>query len=165
MKNYLLIWTAFLLVSPQVIHAQTMSTTGNRPAQTSARNGIPSGASVYGVFVGRTPCQELAKDMNETRPGCAKRKLRLRLYQDPVTHKPTLYETHGLGKWTGKGKWHIVQGTPADPLATVFQLELDTETSLFLLKGDDNVLFLLDKNRNFFTGNASFSYTMNRAAN
>ena len=76
-----------------------------------------------------------------------------------------MYETRGLGKWTGTGKWRIVRGTPTDALATVFELELDANTYLFLLKGDDNVLFILDRNKNFLTGNAKFSYTMNRAGN
>ena len=70
-----------------------------------------------------------------------------------------------MGKWSGKGKWFILQGTPTDPRATVFQVELDAKTSLFLLKGDDNVLFILDRNKNFLLGNARFSYTLNRARN
>jgi len=85
------------------------------------------------------------------------------LYQDPVTHEPTMYETHGMAKRTGKGKWHIVRGTPTDPKAIVFKLDLSQHTFLYLLKGDDNVLFILDKNKNFLIGNANFSYTMNRA--
>lgn len=87
------------------------------------------------------------------------------LYQDPATRKPTTYETKGMEKWSGKGNWFILQGTPTDPRATVFQVELDSKTSLFLLKGDDNVLFILDKNKNFLIGNAKFSYTLNRARN
>jgi hypothetical protein len=70
-----------------------------------------------------------------------------------------------MGKWSGKGNWYILQGTPTDANATVFQLKLDATTSLFLLKGDDNVLFILDRNKNFLIGNEKFSYTLNRARN
>jgi hypothetical protein len=96
---------------------------------------------------------------------CIKRKMSIILYQDSSTGKPTTYETKGMGKWSGKGNWYILLGTPTDPLATVFQIKFDATTSLFLLKGDDNVLFILDRNKNFLTGNAMFSYTLNRARN
>ena len=96
---------------------------------------------------------------------CTKRKMGLTLYQDSVKHEPTIYETYGMGKWSGKGSWHILSGTATDPRATVFQLDLDAKTSLFLLKGDDNVLFILDRKKNFLIGNADHSYTFNRARN
>lgn len=70
-----------------------------------------------------------------------------------------------MGKWTGKGKWHIIQGTPNDLQAIVFQLDLDPTTFLYLLKGDENVLFILDKHKNFLIGNANHSYTLNREGN
>lgn len=140
--------------------------TSNRPSQVYPGGGLPEGPSVYGVFAGRTPCQEFIKELNlEHNAACTKRKMGLTLYQDPVTQKPTTYETRGMGKWSGKGRWHIIKGTPADPAAIVLKLDLDSNTSLFLLKGDDNVLFILDRNKNFLVGNAQFSYTMNRARN
>jgi hypothetical protein len=93
---------------------------------------------------------------------CIKRKWGLILYQDSITHQPTTYKLDGLGK-KKEGRWHIVQGT--DPSAIVYRLDLNEPgSSLFLLKGDDNVLFMLDKNKNFLVGNASFSYTLNRVA-
>ncbi|HMF71328.1 MAG TPA: hypothetical protein VK616_07620 [Flavitalea sp.] len=145
--------------------AQTLSMS-NKPSQTSSRNGIETGPFVFGVFVGRIPCQELMTDLNTpVIKECTKRKVGLTLYHDSVTHKPTTYKTFGMGKWSGKGKWHILHGTPTDPSATVFQLELDVKTSLFFLKADDNVLFILDRNRNFLIGNADYSYTLNRAEN
>jgi hypothetical protein len=144
-------------------NAQIISTS-NQPSHIYSGSRIRASASVYGVFVGRTPCQEFMKELNMgIRPECVKRKMTVILYQDSVTHEPTGYETRGMGKWTGKGKWHIIRGTPTDSLAIVFKLDLSPDTFLFLLKGDDNVLFILDKNKNFLIGNASFSYTMNRA--
>ena len=123
-------------------------------------------SSVYGVFAGRTPCQEFLKEFNlGENPACVKRKMGVTLYQDSVTHQPTIYETWGMGKWTGQGKWYIIQGTANDPKAIVFKLDLDANTFLYLLKGDENVLFILDKNKNFLIGNADHSYTLNREGN
>ena len=158
---------SFFITSFSVLYtsAQIISTS-NQPSQVYPGGGIATGPNVYGVFAGRTACQEFMKELNlETSHDCIKRKMKIILYQDPATGKPTTYETKGMGKWSGKGKWFILQGTPTDPRAIVFQVELDAKTSLFLLKGDDNVLFILDKNKNFLIGNARFSYTLNRARN
>ena len=164
MKKYIYSFTVFLIIVTGA-KSQLLSTS-NHPSQTTSRTALPAGASVYGVFVGRTPCQEFMKELKtEVNAECAKRKMGVTLYHDPVKHEPTTYNTWGMGKWTGKGKWHILHGTPADQKATVFKLDLDANTFLFLLKGDDNVLFILDRNKNFLIGNASFSYTLNRARN
>ena len=145
--------------------AQIISTS-NQPSQVYPGGGIATGKNVYGVFAGRTACQEFMKELNMgENTECIKRKMSIILYQDSATGKPTTYETKGMGKWSGKGNWYILQGTATDPRATVFQLKLDATTSLFLLKGDENVLFILDRNKNFLTGNAKFSYTLNRARN
>jgi hypothetical protein len=37
-----------------------------------------------------------------------------------------------------------------------------TEADLYLLKGDDNVLFFLGQDRRALVGNIDFSYTLNR---
>jgi len=122
--------------------AQIISTS-NQPSQVYPGGGIANGPHVYGVFAGRTACQELIAELNlDASPECIKRKMNIILYQDSATGKPTTYETKGMGKWSGKGNWFILQGTPTDPHAIVFQVELDAKTSLFLLKGDDNVLFI-----------------------
>lgn len=163
MKNIISLFIVMFLSS--LANAQIISTS-NQPSQVWPGGGIATGKQVYGVFAGRTPCQELLKELNmDESPQCLKKKMNIILYQDSVTGKPTTYETKGMGKWTGRGNWHILQGTPTDPLAAVFQLKLDANTSLFLLKGDDNVLFILDRNKNFLIGNAKFSYTLNRVRN
>jgi hypothetical protein len=154
-------------ILPAVTEAQIIATS-NQPSETYSRSKKPTviNSSIYGVFAGRTPCQEFLRDLNlGENTACAKRKMGLILYYDSVTHAPTFYETNGMGKWTGKGKWHIIRGMANDPDASVFQLELDVTTSLFLLKGDDNVLFILDSNKNFLVGNANYSYTFNRVRN
>ena len=163
MKNII----ALFITSFSVLYggAQILSTS-NQPSQVYPGGGIATGPHVYGVFAGRTACQEFIKELNlDANPECAKRKMYIKLYRDSITGKPTTYETKGMGKWSGKGNWFILQGTPTDPRATVFEVQLDANTSLFLLKGDDNVLFILDKNKNFLVGNAKYSYTLNRARN
>jgi len=163
MKNIILL---FLVCFSLLYSDAQILSTSNQPSQVWPGGGIATGKHVYGVFAGRTPCQQLSKELNmDANPNCAKRKMKIILYQDSITGKPTTYETKGLGKWTGKGKWIILQGTPTDPQATVFQIKLDTGTSLFLLKGDNNVLFILDRNKNFLLGNEKYSYTLNRAGN
>ena len=142
------------------------NTQTDQSSNSSVKTPVVSQGSVYGVFAGRTPCQEFLKEFNlGERAACTKRKMGLTLYQDSVTHQPTFYETRGMDKWSGRGKWHIIQGTATDPQAIVFQLDLDPTTFLYLLKGDENVLFILDKNKNFLIGNAHHSYTMNRERN
>ena len=137
----------------------------NQSAKTIVTSQTASSA-VYGVFAGRTPCQEFLKEYNlDENSACVKRKMGVTMYHDSVTHQPTIYETWGMEKWTGKGKWHIIQGTPNDPQAIVFKLDLDANTSLYLLKADENVLFILDKNKNFLIGNTNHSYTFNRERN
>ena len=163
MKNII----SLVIASFSVLHsvAQIISTS-NQPSQVWPGGGIATGSHVYGVFAGRTACHEFMKELNlDANPDCIKRKMKIILYQDSVTGKPTTYETKGMAKWSGKGNWFILHGTPSDPRATVFQVKLDEKTSLYLLKGDDNVLFILDRNKNLLIGNAKFSYTLNRAKN
>ncbi len=147
------------------VHAQVFSTS-NKPSTSSSPKPIPEGRSVYGVFFGRTPCQELISQLGlPENSNCAKRKMSFVLYQDSLTLQPTMYEIRGVGPRSGKGRWKIISGTPGDPNATVFQLEFDSNTSLYLLKGDDNVLFFLDEKKDLLSGNGNYSYTMNRVRN
>ncbi|GAA4454340.1 hypothetical protein GCM10023189_20650 [Nibrella saemangeumensis] len=128
-----------------------------------------SGPSVAGVFQGRFPCSEIAKDWKVTvGPECIKVKWGLTLYQDPNTHEPTTYHLRGtLNRSAAReGKWAIVRGTKTDPNAIVYQLDSDKpDVSVYLLKGDDNVLFILDQQRNFRVGDENLSYTLNRVVN
>src|SRR6185295_14287678 len=65
---------------------------------------VPRGPEIFGVFRGRTPCQELSELLKApASEECNKIKCRLILYQDPKTKEPTTF------KWVGKlersGKW------------------------------------------------------------
>ena len=123
---------------------------------------VPPGSVEWAYYEGRTPCQEMMTALQESeRAACAKRKLSLVLYADAVTHRPTFYRIRGVGIRSGKGKWSIERGTPTNPQATVYRLDMGA-VSLLLLKGDEQVLFVLDQDKGFLVGNAQYSYTLNR---
>lgn len=126
----------------------------------------PSSAEVFGVFEGKSPCQGIVTLLNvPCKEACTKIKWRLTLYQDPVTHAPTTFALEGL-LWRDPprtGKWTMVKGSKIDPAAIVYQLDPEAPGGfLSFLKGDDNVLFFLDKNRDLLVGNIKHSYTLNR---
>lgn len=122
--------------------------------------------ALYGVFAGRTPCQELLKELHlGNNKACIKRKIRITFYYDSISHTPTTFQMPGMANRSGKGKWHILNSIPANSRAIVFQLEPGPGIFLYLLKGDDNVLFILDNNKNFLPGNKNFSHTLNRVKN
>lgn len=122
--------------------------------------------NVIGVYDGRTPCKELAAQINEkTTTDCMKIKWRLILYKDSATGNPTTYELLGFVFKRDNpqiGKWHVIKGSKSKPWAIIYQLDLPGRGPLFLLKGDDNILFFMDKDKNLLVGNRDFSYTLNR---
>jgi hypothetical protein len=98
-------------------------------------------------------------------PDCDHLKWQVILYRDTTTLAPTTYQikTEMFGRRPLKGNWKITRGTKTDPAAIVYALDYGVpDESLYLLKGDENVLFILDENRAFRTGNLDFSYTLNR---
>lgn len=141
----------------------------NVPSKTTTRQPIAEGANVWGVFHGRVPCQTMAPVMHiSVEPNCEKLKWGFTFFQDPQSKKPTTY------KWDGSlfrdkartGKWALIRGTADDPDATVIQLDPDQpEKSIFLLKGDENVLFILDGSKKLMVGGDYLSYTFNRVVN
>ena len=121
-------------------------------------------ANLIGYFDGRTPCQELAKQLNElTIPECIKIKWRLTLYKNGADTTSGTYSLEGF-KFRGdnilKGTWQIIKGTKADPNAIVYQLSHSLKGSLFFLKADEDVFFFLDKDKNIMVGNKHFSYAL-----
>jgi hypothetical protein len=149
----------------------------NKLSQTITFHSIPKGPSVYGVFEGRPPCVGIVKQLQiSTDTNCEKLKWNIILYRDPLTLQPTDYILSMVGggdiiKQEGssyrqkiiKGKWAIIKGIRSNPDAEVYALQLTKSKSyLYLLKGDDNVLFILDENKELRVGNEDFSYTLNR---
>lgn len=160
--NALVVLTACLL-RLNTVQAQEARLT-NVPSKTTSRSPVASGPAVLGVFDGRFPCAEILNDWKQpARPECERLKWSLTLFHDPETHQPTTYR---LNRDVREGKWAIVRGTKTDPEAVVYQLDSDKpEVSVYLLKGDDNVLFVLDQQRNFRVGDSYLSYTLNRVVN
>ena len=126
----------------------------------------PSTDSIMGIFVGRTPCKEIARELDiAVTRDCQKLKWKITFYQHPVTHTPTTYE---ISRTLSRsevlhGSWSILKGTKAHPRSEVYQLVSAKDGSKqYFLKGDENVLFFLDKQMKPLVGNELFSYTMNR---
>lgn len=149
----------------------------NKISQTITFRSIPKGPAVAGVFQGRPPCQGIMQPLSlQTDAGCVKLKCSLTLYRDPATQQPTTYSLFIVGggdvvrqggdshrEKTLEGKWTIAKGIPSNPDAMVYRLETGKpDQPLYLFKGDDNVLFVLDENKQFRVGNRDFSYTLNR---
>jgi hypothetical protein len=136
---------------------------------------LASGANVYGVFEGRTPC-EIAKLINiPVAAGCIKLKWRLTLFQDPKTKAPASYRIEGslFPQGPREGALTPLSGTPFDAAAQVVRLELsDAERASYvrgksaepihLMRGDENVLFFLDNGGKLGLGNRDFNYVLNR---
>lgn len=171
----ILIVTAFCSLLGNLSRAQTAAA-DNKLSQTITFRPIPKGPSVLGVFEGRPPCYGVAKQLKvSTSADCVKLKWNLILYQDSMTLKPTTYALIIVGggdvikladgssyrQKLIKGKWTISKGIKSNPAADVYGLEFDTGVYLYLLKGDENVLFVLDENKKFRVGNEDFSYTLN----
>lgn len=149
----------------------------NKISQSITFHAIPNGPSIYGIFQGRCPCDGIANRLNlATDNPCGKLKISITFYQDSIIKKPTSYilsivgagdvikqanSSYRLG--TIKGNWTIIKGSSEHKNATVYQLQTTANgNSLLLQKGDENVLFILDENGHFMTGNEYFSYTLNR---
>jgi len=161
----ILLSLAYLLGSLASLRAQ-QPRSQNVPTKASGRLQVAVGPSVVGTFDGRFPCADIARDWQLTvSPECWKVKWRVTLFQDPVSHQPTTYKLRGvLGTAREReGKWTIVRGTKTDPNAVVYQLDSEKpDIYVYLLKGDDNVLFILDQARDFRVGTDYLSYTLNR---
>lgn len=162
MKNIMLIFIGVLVGF--TAFAQTKGVE-NEPYLTTSSKPISTGKDVYGIFEGRCACQELAAVLKkEVSPDCFKTKWGLNLFQNPDTQAPTTYVLAGsfFRQAIRKGSWHIIKGSKEDPDDLVLALEADNQQTIYLLKGDDNVLFFLDNDKNILTGNEHFNYTLNR---
>jgi hypothetical protein len=62
-----------------------------------------------------------------------------------------------------RGTWQIVKGKMTDPAVICYLLDTGLSGKpLCLLKGDENVIFILDEKFKPLTGDRDFSYTLNR---
>ncbi len=143
--------------------------------------GYAQNPAVFGYFVGSSPCGNVIRPLLKMPVGeaCDFTKWRLTLYQDSTTKAPTTFKlscqygvsqpnTSGfIGGGTSieaEGKWTIVKGSKTNPEAVVYQLNPDKpEITLLFVKMDDNVIHLLYSDKSLMIGNASYSYTFNKA--
>jgi len=177
MKQSLLIFVlAISLLLPVLTKAQT-SATDNKVSQSITFHAIPTGPLVIGIFQGRPPSKGMITQLGiVTEASNPKLKCTLVLYRNSEAGKPGNYTLSivGGGPFINEGGNHyrganmegtceIVKGMPGDNNAEVYRLQIPkTGTYLYLLKGDDNVLFVLDENKQLLAGDEDFSYTLNR---
>lgn len=124
------------------------------------------------IFEGRMPCYApLLALSGKSTAGCNLVKCRLIFYGDTNSNAPSFLKFYSIHVGTGgtrylsTGKWTASHGTKVDPNAILYQLQFASEESrehLTFLKGDDNILFLLDPGMNCMAGNDYCSYTLNR---
>ena len=139
-----------------------------------ARSFVENGATAKTSFGGRSPCQEIARELKHPVPAdCFKLKWALELRRDPQTLVPTTYKLRGTlyrnesnataTEHPREGKWKVIRGTKTDPNAIVYQLDASaSDGPIYLLKADDGILFFLDNNGRILVGDKDFSYTLNR---
>ena len=124
------------------------------------------------VFDGRTPCYNpLLSLTGQQVARCQLIKCRIVLYRDVNTHEPTNFQLYtvyvggGDTRYPTVGKWTVLQGTETDEKTVLYQLQPKSEmpqSPLTFMKGDDNILFLLDTEMNCMAGNDYCSFTFNR---
>ena len=156
------------LIAVTAMNAQ-LTDAGNHPSKRTSTTPIESGPSVIGAFEGRTPCSEILQVLHlPARPDCFKLKWALTLYQDAATGQPTTFKLKGTysGHVAKTGSWNISHGMPGNPAAVIYELRMaEPDAVLYIFRGDENVLFLLDEKKQFLKGNKEFSYTLNRVVN
>jgi hypothetical protein len=146
-------------------HAEKPGDPSQAPDMSYKISPLATGPSVFGVFEGRSPCLGIARELKIPQHTGMKVKWRVTLYQNPETSAPTTYKIEGsLHRQAAReGTWRISRGARTDPQATIYELSpTQTEAALFLLKGDNNVLFFLNEEREPLVGHEEFSYTLNR---
>ncbi|HET9905072.1 MAG TPA: hypothetical protein VFQ23_00480 [Anaerolineales bacterium] len=146
--------------SPTEIVEQSRPDPPPRPPQPA----MPAGSSIFAIFDGRTPCDEVVLEFTNTEsfPGCLKIKWRLTLYQDSASGEPTRYLFMSTSQFR-EGSWRIISGTDVDPNTVIYELQpVDTKESFYFQKVDKNHLYLMDGEQNLLIGNELFSYTLSR---
>ena len=166
MKRILYILSVcFNLIFTCNVNAQTAAA-DNKISESVTFKDMPKGPGVYGIFEGRSPCAEISQQLGADMPATLDHlKWQLILYRDSATLKPTTYSllTEMFERHPLTGKWRIKQGTKNNRTAMVYVLDPGQQKKpIYILKGDENVLFILDDNFEFLTGDRYFSYTLNR---
>jgi hypothetical protein len=135
------------------------------PEGTATYQSPAAGANVFGMFEGRTPCAGAALLGVESPAGCVNIPWRVTLFRNPGTRKLTNYRLEGalFPKGAREGAVTALPGTPFDATAEVYRLETtETNQAVYLMRGDDNVLFLLDSGGKLLLGDRDNGYALNR---
>ena len=128
-------------------------------------------SSTVNVFSGTSPCAEFVRPKLQIPNGenCDRIKWRLSVY-DSGKYELTpewgfhvdnrTYLPKGTSNFTGS--WKIGKGRAGDPNGLVVQIDPDRPNSIGFALIDQNILHLLDPNRNLALGNSGASYTLSR---
>lgn len=164
MKKIIYILPLCLLAFTEV-NAQTTAA-DNRVSESITFSEPPKGPGVYGIFEGRSPCYPISRMMGASMPAdCDHLKWQLILYVDSVTKKPTTFSltTEMFDRRPLTGKWTVRENAKSGPFTTLYVLDWGQPGKvLHLLKGSNNVLFILDDHLDFMNGDQYWSYTLSR---
>jgi len=142
------------------------------------------------VFEATTPCSNIIRPLHKipeesdctlNECHCIMVEWKLTLYRDPSTQAPTTYKLTGVNRYSVKetnmysepgikteseGNWAILHGSKTNPNAVLYRLNPDkTAISVDMIKLNDNLIHILDREGNFMIGNEFHSYTLNRKPN
>lgn len=124
---------------------------------------LQPGQALYGVFEGRTPCDGIRQQFKaDLSAGCEKVKWRILFFQDSATGAPTTCHVLSVLSRSRLAicRWKILHNSR---MGIIYQIDLpELKKAMFLLKGDENVLFLVDDHFSLLKGDADYSYTFNR---
>jgi len=164
MKKLIYILALHLLVFTHA-RAQTAAV-DNKISESITFSEPPKGPGIYGIFEGRTPCYPISSMMGATMPAdCDHLKWQLILFQDSVTKRPTTFSlrTEMFDRRPLTGKWTVKANPRSGPFSTLYVLDCGgTGKTLNLVKGSDNVLFIVNEHLDFMNGDQYWSYTLNR---
>jgi len=124
-----------------------------------------SGPAVFGTFVGRTPCG-LSQVLNIPVPAiCEKLDWRITLFQDPQTLALTNYRIEG-GLFQNTPREGVITqqvSTSFNRDASVLKLEAAPgEQPVYIMRGDDNVFFFVDRTGKLGVGDRESGYVLYR---
>jgi hypothetical protein len=145
---------------------------------------------IFAVFAGTTPCNNMVRPIHQI-PGepdcemvkcnCVMVEWKLIFYYDPLTKEPTEYKLSSINRFIVKetnmysqpgtkaesqGKYAIIRGTTTNARAVLYRLNPDKPAIMLdLLKLNDSLLHIVDREGKLMIGNEFWSYTLNRVAN
>jgi|GEM_PF-298043 len=135
-------------------------------------------SSIFGVFVGTSPCGALIRPLLRVpaKGKCDLVKWELTLYKDPKTSTPTSYtikseyEFYMTNSTSEKkplaiveGTWTIQKDLAAYPGAVFYTLDPgNAETTLSFVQLDDNIIHIANADKSLMIGDGGQSYSLNR---